>query len=78
MPVVTSQILKSVDFTKTQNTKYLENETLFFIQIKKIREIHIKGYFMAKNSFAADVTFKTCPQKSNKIIILDRENLLNC
>ena len=28
---------------------------------------------MAKNSFAADVIFKTCPQKSNKIIILDRE-----
>ena len=24
---------------------------------------------MAKNSFAADVTFKTCPQKSNKIIV---------
>ena len=33
---------------------------------------------MAKNSFAADVTFKTCSQKSKKIIILDRENLLNC
>ena len=32
---------------------------------------------MAKNSFAADVTFKTCPQKSNKIILFDRENLLN-
>ena len=32
---------------------------------------------MAKNSFAVDVTFKTCPEKSNKIIILDRENLLN-
>ena len=36
----------------------------------------MRGYFMAKNSFAADVTFKTCPQKSNKIIILDREKLL--
>ena len=33
---------------------------------------------MAKNSFAADVTFKTCSQKSNNIIILDREDLLNC
>ena len=32
---------------------------------------------MAKYSFAANVTFKTCPQKSNKIIILDRQNLLN-
>ena len=33
---------------------------------------------MAKNSFEAAVTFKTCPQKSSKIIILDGENLLNC
>ena len=37
MPMGTSQILKSVDFTKTQKSKYLDNETLFFIQIKKIR-----------------------------------------
>ena len=33
---------------------------------------------MAKNSFEANVTFKTCPQKSNKVIILERENLSNC
>ena len=33
---------------------------------------------MAKNSFAADVSFKTYPRKYSKIIILDRENLLNC
>ena len=33
MPMVTSQILKSVDFTKTQNSKYLENETS---EVKKI------------------------------------------
>ena len=33
---------------------------------------------MAKDSFAAGVTFKTCSQKSNKIIIFDRENFLNC
>ena len=32
---------------------------------------------MAKKTFAADVTFKTCPQKSNKIIIFDREHFLN-
>ena len=35
MPVMTSQILKSVDFTKTQNSRYLENKTLFLLQIKK-------------------------------------------
>ena len=27
MPVVASQILKSVDFTQTQKSRYLENET---------------------------------------------------
>ena len=36
MSMTTSQILKSVDFTKTQKSRYLENETLFFLQIKKI------------------------------------------
>ena len=35
MPIMTSQILSSVDFTKTQKPRYLENETLFFLQIKK-------------------------------------------
>ena len=34
--MMTSQILKSVDFTKTQKAKYLENKALFFLQMKKI------------------------------------------
>ena len=33
--MMTSQILKSADFTKIQKSQYLENETLFFLQIKK-------------------------------------------
>ena len=36
MLMMTSQILKFVDFTYTQKFKYLENKTLFFLQIKKI------------------------------------------
>ena len=36
MSMVTPQILKSADFTKTEKSKYLENETLFFNKIKKI------------------------------------------
>ena len=36
MLMMTSQILKSAGFTKTQKSQYLENETLFFLQIKKI------------------------------------------
>ena len=36
MPTVRSQILKSAIFTKTQKSRYLENEILFFLQIKKL------------------------------------------
>ena len=43
--MMTSQILKFGGFTKTQSNK-------------KIHQLYIKGYFMAKNSFAAEVTFK--------------------
>ena len=33
--LMTSQVLKSAGFTKTQKSRYLEKETLFFLQIKK-------------------------------------------
>ena len=33
--MMTSQIWKSADFTKTQKSRYLENKTLFFLQIFK-------------------------------------------
>ena len=36
MPLKTSQILKSVDFTKPQKSRYLKNEILFFLQIEKM------------------------------------------
>ena len=32
--MMTSQTLKSAGFTKTEKSRYLENETLFFLQIK--------------------------------------------
>ena len=35
MPMMTAQILRFVDFTKSQKSRYLENET-FSLQIKKI------------------------------------------
>ena len=53
MPMMTSQILISMDFTKTQKSRYLENETFF--SNKKV----VKGYFMAKKKkIVAEVTFK--------------------
>ena len=36
MPKMKSQILKSVDFTKTQKSRHLEKETLFFLQMKSL------------------------------------------
>ena len=39
MPKMTSQILKSVDFAKTQKSSYLENETAF-LQIKQLTYTH--------------------------------------
>ena len=35
MSMMMSQILKFVDFTKTQKSTYVENETLFFLRKKK-------------------------------------------
>ena len=55
--MMTSKILKSVDFTKTRKSKNLENETLFFLQIKKIINYTSRATLLQKNSFVAEVTF---------------------
>ena len=59
MFMMTSQILKFVDFTKTQKSRYLQNETLFLLQIKKSLTAH-QWVIYGKKSFAAEVTFKEC------------------
>ena len=53
-----SQILKSVGIRKTQKSRYLENETLLFLQIKKIINYTSWATFLQKNSFVLEVTFK--------------------
>ena len=53
--MMTSQILKSAGLTKTQKSRYLKNETLFFLQIKKFINYTSKN---RKNSFVVEVTFK--------------------
>ena len=61
MPIVTSQILKYVDFTKTQNLGVSRTKH-FFLWIKKFT-LHIKGYY-GKNNFVVEITFnKTNVQK---------------
>ena len=59
---IAPQNLKSVYFTKTQKSKYLENKQNIFL--------HIRGYFIAKNSFVAEETFNTRNRKSNLKSIL--------
>ena len=59
--MMTSQILKSVDFTKTQKSRYLKNEALFFLLIKNSLITH-QGLFYCKNSFVVEVTFKEINQ----------------
>ena len=55
--MMTSQILKSVDFTKTQKSRYLENEALFFLQIKKFINCTSRATSL-QNGFVVEVTFK--------------------
>ena len=44
---MTSQILKSVEFTKTQKSRYLENET-FFLEIKKFMNYTSRATLLQK------------------------------
>ena len=68
-----SQILKCVDFIKTQKSRYLENET-YFSSNKKNHELHIKGYFIAKNSFVAEV--KYCDKIQEYMVETDKRFVL--
>ena len=56
MPMTTSEILKSVELTKTYKSRYLKNETFFLQIIEFVNYRLIKGYLIAKNSFAVEVT----------------------
>ena len=55
MPMMMSQILKSVDFTKTQTSRYLKNKKLFFLWIKKFINYKSRATLLQKNSFAEEV-----------------------
>ena len=48
IPMMTLQILKSVDFTKTQKYRYLMNETLFFLRISGIIDYYFIMEFFKK------------------------------
>ena len=63
--MMTSHILKSVDFTKTQNSRKLKNKILF-LEIKKFINYTSQATLLQRNSFVAGVTFKkTCYMLGN-------------
>ena len=43
----------------------------FFFKLKN-SQLHMKGYFMTKNSFVAEVTFKTVKKIRYAIFLLNR------
>ena len=55
--MMTSQILQSVDFIKTQKSRYLDNETLFLLQIKQFINCILRATLWQKNSFVAEIIF---------------------
>ena len=55
MPMMMSQILKFVYFTKREKSGYLQNET--FYEYKNSLIVY-QGLPYGKNSFVAEVTFK--------------------
>ena len=48
MPIMTFHILKSVNFTQTQKSRYLEKETLIFLQINKFINYKSRATFLQK------------------------------
>ena len=50
MPMMMPQILESVDFTKIQKFKYLENET-FFLRIKQLINYTLRATLFQKIAF---------------------------
>ena len=51
-----SQILKYVNFTKAHKFRYLENKTLFLLQIKNSLITH-QGLLYGKNIFLVELIF---------------------
>ena len=57
MSVMTSEILQFLDFIKTQKSKYLLNETLFFLQKKKLLITH-QGLLYGEKYFCSEGNLK--------------------
>ena len=58
MSLMMSQNLRSVDFTKTQKSRHLNNEILIFLLIKKFINYTSWAILRQKNNFVAKAKFK--------------------
>ena len=74
--MMTSRILKFLDFTKTQKSRYLESETWFFLQIKKLIK-HQGLLYGKKNTFVMEVTFKGVQRNVNIFLFIFYVLILN-
>ena len=63
MPMMTPQIFKFVNFTKTQKSRHFKNKTFF---LKKETLIVHQGLIYAKKRFAAEAIFSKRPQNQKK------------
>ena len=76
--MIKCKILKSVDFAKTQKSKYLENKTLKTLKKEKFIKKIIKNSLIThqvllygKKSFLAEVTFKLLQLKYCHLLQLE-------
>ena len=76
--MMTSQISKLRDSPKTQKSRYLENEALFFL-LKKIIHYTLMVAVWQKNSFLTEVTLKEASFKDILKAFHDfKNNQQNC
>ena len=65
--MMTPQIFKSLNLTKTQKSRHFKNKTFFLQKKKKKKELIVhQGLLYAKKHFAAEVIFSRRPQNKKK------------
>ena len=78
MFMMTSQVLKFTDSWKTQKSKYLQNETQFFLLVKKFINCSLRAILWQKIVFLAEVTFNILLKLFFKLTQSNYLNIWNC
>ena len=69
--MMTPQIFKFVNFTKTQKSRHFKNKTFFLKKKTTTLTVH-QGLLYAKKRFAAEVIFSRRPQNQKKLLRKNR------